>query len=140
MSSDTRPGGSRTPVSKRGLAVAAIIAVLLVVGVIANATGAGKHAKPRQAGTSNKPRQAARESPSPASAKLPSFAFPGDRHCAITYRTRGRSAMTWTATVTITGQLITHASDKGGDIYRRVVHAKSDSGRATIDNRLVLPA
>jgi hypothetical protein len=30
--------------------------------------------------------------------------------------------MTWTATITVAGQLITHASDKSGNIYRRAVH------------------
>jgi hypothetical protein len=122
MTSGMRPGGSRTPVNRRGLAVVAIIAGLLVVGVIASATGAGKHVKPGQASASNQPTLAASQSPSPSRAKSPTFAFPGDRHCAITYRARGSSAMTWTATVTVAGQLITHASDKSGNIYRRVVH------------------
>lgn len=30
--------------------------------------------------------------------------------------------MSWTATVTVPGQLITHVSDKRGDIFRHVVH------------------
>lgn len=122
MASGMRPDGSRTPVSKRGLAVAAIIAALLVVGVIANAAGARKHARPGQATVSSKPTLAASKSPSPSPVKLPNFAFPGDPHCAITYRARGNSAMAWTAIVTVAGRLITHASSKSGSIYRRVVH------------------
>lgn len=52
----------------------------------------------------------------------PSRLAPGGRHCAITYRARISSAVTWTAVVTVAGQLITHASDKNGNVYRRVVY------------------
>jgi hypothetical protein len=38
--------------------------------------------------------------------------------CAITYRDKGDGTMTWTATVTEKGELITHASDNSGDINR----------------------
>jgi hypothetical protein len=122
MTSGMRPDGSRTPISRRGLTVAAIIAALLVVGVIANAAGARKHARAGQTTVSSKPTLAASQSPSPSPVKLPNFAFRGDPHCAITYRARGTSAMTWTALVTIAGQLITHASSRSGNIYRRVAH------------------
>jgi hypothetical protein len=49
----------------------------------------------------------------------PTFAYPGDRQCAITHRDNGNGTMSWTATVTVAGELITHASDNGGDINWR---------------------
>ncbi|HET9966902.1 MAG TPA: hypothetical protein VFQ68_01625 [Streptosporangiaceae bacterium] len=62
----------------------------------------------------------------------PTFSYPGNPHCAITYRDDGDGSMSWTATATATvavagagagaGELITHASDKSGDINRRDVH------------------
>lgn len=122
MASGMRHSGSRTPVNRRGLTVAAIIAVLLVAGLVASATGAKKHARSQHAAATTKPTLIVSKSPPPSPVKLPTFAFPGDRHCAITYRTGNNSAMTWTAIVTIAGQLITHASDKSGNIYRHVVH------------------
>jgi hypothetical protein len=51
----------------------------------------------------------------------PSFSYPGDRQCAITYRDDGKGSMSWTATVTVVGELITHASDKSGNINRHDV-------------------
>jgi hypothetical protein len=38
--------------------------------------------------------------------------------CAITYRDKGDGTMTWTATVTEKGELVTHASDSSGNINR----------------------
>ena len=52
----------------------------------------------------------------------PTFSYPGDRQCAISYRDDGNGSMSWTATVTVAGELITHASHKSGDINRRDVH------------------
>jgi hypothetical protein len=51
----------------------------------------------------------------------PTFSYPGDPRCAITYRDNGNGTMSWTATVTVAGELITHASDNGGDINRHDV-------------------
>ncbi len=56
-----------------------------------------------------------------ASGPEPTFSYPGDRQCAITYRDNRNGTMSWTATVTVAGELITHASDKSGDLYRRDV-------------------
>ena len=56
-----------------------------------------------------------------ASGPEPTFSYPGDRQCAITYRDNSNGTMSWTATVTVAGELITHASDKSGDLYRRDV-------------------
>jgi len=49
----------------------------------------------------------------------PTFSYPGDRQCAITYRADGNGSMSWTAIVTVAGELITHASAKSGDLNRR---------------------
>ena len=57
--------------------------------------------------------------PSPAAA--PTFTYPGDPQCAITYHDEGNGTMSWTANVTVAGELITHASDGSGSIYRRDV-------------------
>lgn len=51
----------------------------------------------------------------------PTFSYAADPECSITYRDRGDGSMTWTATVTKAGELITHASDASGNIYRRDV-------------------
>jgi len=52
-----------------------------------------------------------------ASGPEPTFSYPGDRQCAIAYRDDGNGTMSWTATVTVAGELRTHASDKSGDLY-----------------------
>ena len=48
----------------------------------------------------------------------PTFTYPGGPQCRITYRDNGNGTMSWTANVTIAGELITHASDTSGNIYR----------------------
>jgi hypothetical protein len=55
----------------------------------------------------------------------PTFSYPGDRQCAITYRDDGNGSMSWTASVTVAGELITHASDKNGDINRHDVQVSA---------------
>ncbi len=52
-----------------------------------------------------------------ASGPEPTFSYPGDPQCAIAYRDNGNGAMSWTATVTVAGELRTHASDQSGDLY-----------------------
>ncbi len=47
----------------------------------------------------------------------PTFSYPGDRQCAITYRDNGTGSMSWTATVTVAGELRTHVGDRNGDLY-----------------------
>jgi len=49
----------------------------------------------------------------------PTFTYPGDPQCRITYRDNGNGTMSWTANVTVAGELITHASDTSGNINRR---------------------
>jgi hypothetical protein len=51
----------------------------------------------------------------------PTFVYPGDPQCAITYRDDGNGTMSWTANVTVAGELITHVSDNNGNIYRHDV-------------------
>ena len=52
-----------------------------------------------------------------ASGPEPTFSYPGDWQCAITYRDDGSGSMSWTATVTVAGELRTHVSDQSGDLY-----------------------
>jgi hypothetical protein len=70
---------------------------------------------------STSPAPAATSTAQAASGPEPTFTYPGDRQCAITYRDDGNGSMSWTATVTVAGELITHASADGGDINRRDV-------------------
>jgi hypothetical protein len=60
-----------------------------------------------------------------ASGPEPTFSYPGDRQCTITYRDDRNGSMSWTATVTVAGELITHASDTSGDINRRDVQVST---------------
>src|SRR5438874_2084302 len=60
-----------------------------------------------------------------ASGPEPTFSYRGNRHCAITYHDEGNGSMSWTATVAVAGELITHASDKSGDINRHDVHVSA---------------
>jgi hypothetical protein len=53
-----------------------------------------------------------------ASGPEPTFSYPGDPQCAVTYRDNGNGKMSWTATVTVAGgELRTHAGDRSGDLY-----------------------
>ena len=47
----------------------------------------------------------------------PTFSYPGNPQCAITYHDNGNGTMSWIVTVTVAGELRTHASDKSGDLY-----------------------
>lgn len=58
----------------------------------------------------------------PATRDIHALDFPGDTECTITYRDNGDGSMTWVATVTVDGELVTHASDSDGNIYRHDVH------------------
>jgi len=70
----------------------------------------------------NGPASTARDAPSLSGAKSPvaepTFTYPGGPQCKITYRDNGNDTMSWTADVTVTGELITHASDTSGNINR----------------------
>lgn len=126
MTSEPRPKLPGTGVNKRGLAVAIIVGSVFLFGLLAGLTGAQEPAHTPRVAVTSTPTLAARPSPSPSRrspspSKLPSFRYAGDRQCAISYRARGR-AMSWTVVVTVAGQLITHAADKSGNIYRHVVH------------------
>lgn len=121
------------PVSARkkiGIAVAVLVsAPFLIAGMISGARESldGKPAstpsspRPRSPSTtptaSTHPAKSAHSSP----VVQPTFKYPGDRQCAITYRDNGNGTMSWTANVTLRGELITHASDTSGNLYRHDV-------------------
>lgn len=55
----------------------------------------------------------------------PTWVYPGDPRCAITYRDRGDGTMVWTATVTVAGELRTHAGAVDGTLYAHDVQVTS---------------
>jgi hypothetical protein len=73
-------------------------------------------------GAGNAPTAAASDAPSLTGQKSPAaeptFTYPGGPQCRITYRDGSNGTMSWTANVTVAGELITHASDTSGNIYR----------------------
>jgi hypothetical protein len=108
------------------IAIAVVAGSCLIVAIVLGLIGQGITTMRNHSGRPGKPTSAAgqrslQKTPQAKTAALPDFLYPGDPECAITYRQRGNSAMTWTATVTVGGKLITHASDKGGNLYRHVV-------------------
>src|SRR5262249_16474973 len=120
------PDKPRTPVNKRGVTVALVIgvfAVLFVAALIAGAVGANTRAA-RHSGNAGKPALASSQSPpsSRPQPTRPSLASLVGGQCAITYRARGITSMTWTVSVSVSGQLVTRAQDKIGSSYRHVVH------------------
>jgi hypothetical protein len=70
----------------------------------------------------NGPTSAASDAPSLSGAKSPvaepTFTYPGGPQCKITYRDGSNGTMSWTADVTVAGELITHANDTSGNINR----------------------
>lgn len=66
-----------------------------------------------------------------ASGPEPTFTYPGDSQCAITYRDNGNGSMSWTATVTVAGELRTHVSDKSGDLYSHDVQVSVGTNTLT---------
>jgi hypothetical protein len=72
--------------------------------------------------TGNGPTAAASDAPSSSGPKSPvaepTFTYPGGPQCRITYCDNGNGTMSWTANVTVAGELITHASDTIGNINR----------------------
>jgi hypothetical protein len=72
--------------------------------------------------TGNGPTAAASDAPSSSGPKSPvaepTFTYPGGPQCRITYRDNGNGTMSWTANVTVAGELITRASDTSGNINR----------------------
>ena len=125
-SAQKMPLGTR---KKVGIAVAVLVCAPLVIAGMISGARQSLASKPTAA-TSGSPLASASRSlalthrasaakPSPAAE--PTFAYPGDPQCAITYRDDGNGTMSWTANVTVAGELITHASDGSGNIYRRDV-------------------
>jgi hypothetical protein len=61
----------------------------------------------------------------------------GSRPAAFTTGLKaGNGSMSWTATVTVAGELITHASDKSGDINRRDVQVGPGPNTFTVPQPL----
>lgn len=104
-----------------GFAVFCVVAVVyaLIAPKAATTTTASP---PTAAAGSSAPAAKPTTAPRPTAAKAqaspePTFVYPGDAQCAITYRDRGDGTMSWTATVTVAGELITHAGDSAGNLY-----------------------
>lgn len=95
-------------------------AVQQATNVVASAK-ASTSPQPVKAPTTQTPRSSSPDPRATPKAPEPTFSYPGDPQCAITYRDRGDGSMTWTAAVTDAGELITHASDKSGNVYRHDV-------------------
>jgi hypothetical protein len=106
------------------LALAAV-SVALLTGCAGStepvAASTTEAAIPTPASATAAPSQSPADTPITTAAPGPTFTFPGDPQCAITYRDRGDGSMTWTATTTVAGELITHAFDGDGNIYRHDV-------------------
>lgn len=126
--------GDREPMSGRKKAAIGIAAVVCAPALIAGAIhGATQHGTPAAAAASRTtPTAATTAAASPAATSAapatkragaePTFAYPGDPQCAITYRDRGDGSMSWTATTTIAGELRTHADSASGSVYSHVVN------------------
>jgi hypothetical protein len=128
-----RAGRSQGWSTRQKVIVAVAVAVFappLIAGCISAAPQGGKStgAAPYASGTGGPLSRAA--SPTTASGRTgttepaahpdPSFSYPGDPQCVITYGSRGPGSMYWTANITTAGTLRTHASDTAGDLYAHV--------------------
>jgi len=98
----------------------AVVAVLVVAGAPFFIAGMISGAKDSGSDTAAKP-SATKGANTPQAG--PTFTYPGDPQCAITYTDRGDGSMSWTAKLTVAGELITHVTDSSGTIYRHDVHA-----------------
>ncbi len=119
-------GGQKSAMANmtKGQKVGVTIAVFVVVSVVyylvapkPSASTPAAAASPVAVQTSA---PAAKPTPAPKpsnAAPEPTFVYPGDPQCSITYRDRGDGSMSWTATVTVAGSLITHAGDSAGNLY-----------------------
>ena len=119
--------GNRQPWStKRKVLVGAAVVVCapaFIAGAIngARQSSASPAAKTVAAASDSAPAatsSAARPSTATKPAAEPTFTFPGDRQCAITYRDRGDGTMSWTATTSVAGELRTHAGTGSGSLYQ----------------------
>lgn len=124
----SQPAGPKPPMSRKKLAIGAAVVVCAPVFIAGMVAGAKDSMKTQASGTPSPIGQVSTTAPVPAgsgnAAPQPTFSYPGDKQCQITYRDRGDGTMSWTATVTVSGQLITHAADKAGHIYRHVTNVR----------------
>ena len=98
---------AKMPLKKIGLAV-------LVCGLVLFTGACGSAGNGPTAAASDAPSLTGQQSP----VAEPTFTYPGGPQCKITYRDNGNGTMSWTADVTVAGELITHASDTSGNINR----------------------
>jgi hypothetical protein len=125
-------GAQKMPTStgkKAGLAVAVLVCLPFLIAGMISGVRQSLDSKPAAAASGSPlasastplaaSHRASAEKPSPAAE--PTFTYPGDPQCAITYHDDGNGTMSWTANVTVAGELITHASDSSGNINRRDV-------------------
>lgn len=106
---------------KIGIGIAVFCGVSVLVAIVDPQKTTTTAAPSTQQATATKPspsRAASAPEKTPAKPTVePTFVYPGDPQCAITYRDRGDGSMSWTATVTVAGELITHAGDSAGNLY-----------------------
>jgi hypothetical protein len=95
------------PLKKIGLAVL-VCGLVLFTGACGSASN-GPTAAAGEVSSSTGPKSSVAE---------PTFTYPGGPQCRITYRDNSNGTMSWTADVTVAGELITHASDTSGNINR----------------------
>jgi hypothetical protein len=124
--------GARQPMSTRkkaliGLGVA-VCAPAFIAGAVHGAIQSDTPAvtAPSRAAATAATAAASPNASAPATAQAtkrvapePTFTYPGDPQCAITYRDRGDGSMSWTATTTVGGELKTHVGTKSGSLYTR---------------------
>ncbi len=131
-------GAQKMPMStgkKVGIAVAVLVCTPLVIAGMISGVRQSLNSKPTAA-TSSSPLASAstptaptHRAAKPAPTAEPTFVYPGDPQCAITYRDDGNGTMSWAANITVAGELITHASDGSGNIYRHDVQVTPGPNR-----------
>ncbi|NUP48062.1 MAG: hypothetical protein HOW97_12215 [Catenulispora sp.] len=126
--------GRLSGIQRAGAVVAAVIA-LGIIAALGHKSGSGSSgdkaaATPTTHAAASSPAGSPKATTPPASshpAPGPTFTYPGDPECAITYRDRSDGSMSWTVRLSVPGELITHATDTGGAIYRHDVQAAAGS-------------
>lgn len=111
---------------KLGICAALVIGVpSLVAGMVAGAKDSSGHKDAAAPASSARSASSSRPASTAAPGAAPTFTYPGGPQCAITYRSRGDGSMSWTATTTVAGELITHATDSSATVYRHDAQVKA---------------
>ena len=114
----------KTAAAAAALAACAPAVAACAAPAVKQVSGARPVAATSPAAVEASPTARPRPTHPPTSARAlpePTWVYPGDPHCRITYRDRGDGTMSWTATVTVAGQLRTHAGDRSGTTYEHDV-------------------